>query len=261
MRVNQKDKYLGMQRSNSQGYKMEVIDYIDYDHIKIRFLPPYECMLTTSMTKFMDGCIRNPYAPNVCGFGIVGNKYPTISSNRSHLLEYQTWINMIKRCYDEEHRFKNPSYGNVKCDERWKYYENFYEWMHEQENYNTLAERKDINIDKDILEKGNNLYSPDKCTLVPKRINNLLIKSDSIRGPYPIGVTYLKRNKKYMADCGGKDSHTYLGLYETPEEAFVVYKDFKEKQIQMIATEEFKRRAITLNCYEALMNYKVNITD
>ena len=31
-------------------------------------------------------------------------------------------------------------------------------------------------IDKDILVKGNKVYSPNTCCLVPKNVNNLFIK-------------------------------------------------------------------------------------
>ena len=88
-----------------------------------------------------------------------------------------------------------------------------------------------------------------------------MLKSNAIRGDLPIGVQYLKRNDKYVAHCGGKANPNYLGLYSTPEEAFLVYKQFKEKQIKALAKSEYEKGTIIKKCYDALMNYEVEIDD
>ena len=43
-------------------------------------------------------------------------------------------------------------------------------------------------LDKDILVKGNKIYSPDTCCFVPKEVNTVFTKRQSKRGDYPIGV-------------------------------------------------------------------------
>ena len=200
---------------------MELIEYNNYDDVVVRFLPPYECKRKTKIVHFKNGDLVNPYAPTICGFGIVGNKYPT-------------------------HKEK---------------YEDFYEWLHSQPNYDILDQINDLALDKDILIKGNRIYGPDECCLVTQNLNNIMLKSDAIRGDLPIGVHYHKVNNKYVAQCGGKRKHSYLGSFPTVEEAFNTYKQFKEKEIKKIAQTEYELGHITEQCYQALMNYKVEITD
>ena len=240
---------------------MELINYRKYDDVDVEFAEPYHCVLKTKTGHFFHGDIVNPYAPTVCGIGIVGNKYSTMTDDgKKHCREYQMWKNMITRCYEEKYRYKAPTYFDVTVDPIWFYYENFYEWVNQQENYSYLK-GTDYGLDKDILIKGNRIYSPDRCILVPTRVNNLLLKSDAIRGKYPIGVSYSKQNNRYIAACGGKVNHKYLGCFTNEIDAFNAYKTYKEDMIKRVATEEFEKKTITEQCYNALMNYEVEITD
>ena len=82
-----------------------------------------------------------------------------------------------------------------------------------------------MELDKDILFKGNKIYSPSTCIYVPHRINSLFTKSDSARGDYPIGVTYHKRDCVYESKLSylnkyGKKDRIYLGRFNNPLEAF-----------------------------------------
>lgn len=90
---------------------------------------------------------------------------------------------------------------------------------------------------KDILYKGNKIYSPQSWVFVPKRINDLFLNCKKARGKYPIGVT-LKNNKFYVR-CSvlknGKIKRISLGYFNTIEQAFKVYKNFKEKYIKEVA--------------------------
>lgn len=113
-----------------------------------------------------------------------------------------------------------------------------------------------MHLDKDILIKGNKIYSPNTCIFVPQKINSLFTKRNSVRGEYPIGVTYSKKNHKFEPQVQGRG---WLGYYDTPEESFEVYKKNKEKRIKEIA-DEYKNK-IPIKLYDALYDYKVEITD
>lgn len=52
-----------------------------------------------------------------------------------------------------------------------------------------------------------------------------------------------------------------LGYFQTKEESFAAYKASKERYIKMVATQYYKDGKITEKVYNALMNYKVEITD
>ena len=52
-----------------------------------------------------------------------------------------------------------------------------------------------------------------------------------------------------------------MGTFKTPEEAFSAYKVAKEAYIKEVATKYYNDGKIARNVYDALMNYKVEITD
>jgi hypothetical protein len=148
------------------------------------------------------------------------------------------------------------------------YYPNFYEWLHSQENFDKWFNEKNWNVDKDILVKGNKVYAPEFCCLIPRHVNNLFTKTNSKRGDCPVGVYFKKQMGKYCAQISkntytsdNKSQQMHLGYYNTPEEAFQAYKEAKELYIKQVAQEEYDKCNITKRCYAAMMNYKVEITD
>lgn len=142
------------------------------------------------------------------------------------------------------------------CEE-WHNFQVFSKW-HEENHYS--IENKIMCIDKDLLQKGNKIYSPDTCVFVPQFINTLFVKRNSKRGDLPIGVTRDKKAKSYSATCNNNKGESFhLGSYNTPEEAFLAYKLYKEQVIKNVANEY--KNQIPHKLYEAMMNYVVNITD
>ena len=118
-------------------------------------------------------------------------------------------------------------------------------------------------LDKDILCKGNKIYSRETCIFVPQRINNLFTKSNKRRGKNPIGVSDLPSGN-YRVDCkNGYGKNIYLGVYATKEKAFQVYKQYKEKVIkEVIDSYEGKiPEPYYSRLREAMYNYRVEIDD
>ena len=58
-----------------------------------------------------------------------------------------------------------------------------------------------------------------------------------------------------------KKHASYVGTYNTKEEAFHVYKTYKENIIVRVAKEEFEKENITKECYLAMLEYKIDISD
>lgn len=114
-------------------------------------------------------------------------------------------------------------------------------------------------IDKDILVKGNRIYSPSTCCLVPPNVNLLFTKCDKSRWNLPIGVT--KYRNKFRASITINGEHIILPVKNTVEEAFIDYKNVKEDNIKQIAQKEYDKENITKKCYDAMMRYEVEITD
>lgn len=255
----QKQDRLYSENYNKQNCLMKIIKYDGVRKVTVQFQDKFKYTTTTFYKHFLNGSIINPYYPDVLGVGICGTKYPT-KINGKNTKEYRTWYNMLLRCYDKKIHEREPTYIQCECCEEWLLYENFYEWIHSQENFDTIS-KIEWALDKDILIKNNKIYSPNTCCLVPQTINNLFIKSDATRGQYPIGVSYYKNISKYASQCHDGNKNIYLGVYNTPEEAFYVYKNFKEKLIKNNAKQEYSNHNITKQCYDAMITYEVEITD
>lgn len=254
---------IGMTNKNTQGCVMKVVDYINSSHVKIEFQDDYHEIVNCTWNNFLFGTIKNHYAPYVCGIGMVGAKYPT-TINGKRTKEYTAWNSMLTRCYTKSisngenwyHR-----YEDVEVCDKWLLFENFYEWLHSQENFDKWIMLDRRAVDKDILIKGNKIYSPETCTLVPERVNALFVKSDKTRGKHLIGATYKTRDNVFEAQCNVGGKEMYIGRFKDEYSAFLAYKKYKEALIKQVAQEEFNVGNITKKCYDAMMNYEVEITD
>lgn len=240
---------------NHQGCVMKIIKYNKANDIVVEFQDDYKGVVHTQYSNFQRGNVRNPFYPFAYGVGITGDKYST------RIKEYQIWINMMARCFDDKLKEKYPTYKYATCCEEWLYYPNFYEWLHSQPNFNKWYNGRRWNLDKDILVKGNKVYSPETTCLVPQNVNTLFVKKDKNRGNLPIGVS--KCNNGFKARCQNPitKQRDDLGDYSIPYYAFLAYKRHKEDLIKQVAQIEYDAGNITEECYDAMMNYEVEITD
>lgn len=257
---NKDTNRLGEIRQMNCGDYAKIVEYNKYKDIVVEFQDNYKVRVHTTYYNFLRGQVKNPYCPTVYGVGIIGGKYK-VSTNRIETKEYIAWYNMLKRCFDKNYKEKHQTYLNVDCCEEWLHFENFYEWLHNQDNFDRWLNNKGWNLDKDIIVKHNKIYYPDACCLVPNSINKLFTRSDAARGELPIGIS--KVGNMFQASClnqliGKKE---YLGIYQTAEEAFMVYKKYKENLIKQIAKLEYSNGNIVKKCYNAMMQYTVSIDD
>lgn len=171
-----------------------------------------------------------------------------------HISQYKLWANMLKRCYGTTESCRNSSYSDVVVCEEWLDFRNFYGWLE------TVEFRKEgWQLDKDILLKGNRVYGPENCVFLPSRLNGCLLSCKSSRGDLPVGVHFDKSRGKYKATCCNEHGKQWQKRYFTVEEAFIEYKKEKERVIRALA-ESYKSE-IDPRAYNALINYKVEITD
>lgn len=182
--------------------------------------------------------------------------YSSVGGKSVATKEYELWRGMLTRCYNEKFQQNYPTYVGCSVSEGFKYFQRFAKWCNTQNGFGVQG----YHLDKDILVRGNKVYSEDICVFVPGNINNLLIKRGAVRGDCPIGVTFRKKHQKYQAQCSdGNGNMKYLGYFPTPNSAFQAYKTFKEALIKRLALEY--RDTIDPRVYEALMQYEVNIND
>ena len=247
--MSKRNNRLGNEKLNCQNSVMRIVEYIDAMNIIVEFQDEHKARVKTEYKHYKSGKVKNPYLPSVFGVGMIGSKYP------SNTKEYVAWKSMLNRCYYHKIIGKNPTYKEVVCCNEWLLYEKFYEWLHSQSNFDRWINGEKWCLDKDILIKGSKVYSPETCCLVPQNINNIFVKNKSRRGNLPIGV--IKSNDKF----GAMFNQEYLGTFDTPEQAFFAYKKEKESHIKQVAQEEFNNGNITKQCYNAMMNYEVEIAD
>ena len=169
---------------------------------------------------------------------------------------------MLERCYDEKCQEKHPTYIDCSVTEEWLCFQNFADWYYKNYYY---VKDETMCLDKDILHKGNKIYSPENCVFVPNNINILFTRRDKLRGDCPIGVCYNKKNKKFQAYCRihdykeNKSKLIHLGHHNSPERAFQAYKQYKEKHIKDVA--DYYKYLIPNKLYQAIYDYQVEITD
>lgn len=190
----------------------------------------------------------------VCGHGFNDGKYPT-KINGIRVPQYRTWRSMLYRCYMEEFHNRSPHYKDCVVSENFLNYSYFYEWY----NDNNLSKDHSFQLDKDLITKGNKLYSEENCVMLPVRINNTLIRKESVRGKHPIGVYWASQMNKFGSCVGFDNRNIALGYFDNELDAFNAYKAAKELRIKQLA-EEYKE-LIVPKAYNALMNYTVEITD
>lgn len=253
--MNKKEERVGLKKKSKFGSNMEVIEYKNYSDILVQF--DQGKPIHAEWSQFVKGTLRSPFEKTIFGVGYIGEDTYKTKTNGKHNPQYKTWYQMLVRVYSEEYHKKFPTYEDVGVDPEWHCFGAFAKW-YDDNHYEIEGER--LELDKDILIKGNKIYSPDTCIFVPRSINSLFTKRDAKRGEYPIGVHFNKRDKKYVAQCmDGKGHKKGLGHHDTPEEAFYAYKTYKEKLIKQIA--DVHKDKIPNKLYEALMNYQVEITD
>lgn len=193
------------------------------------------------------GCVKCGYLKNkqLCqGVGLNDISDECFSSPA-----YREWYNMIVRCYSKS---KPSNYKDCTVDKRWHLYSNFKPWF--DEHY-----VEGWQLDKDVLFKGNRIYSPDACCFVPQDINGLITRHKKAQG-MPSGVKKTGyKNTRYTASISKYGRKIYLGVFDCIEEAFNAYRCVKEKHIKELA-DKYKDR-LESRVYQALYNYKVEITD
>ena len=162
---------------------------------------------------------------------------------------------MIGICYNEKFHQRQPTYEGCTVSDEFKDYSKWREW-YDKYPY----KQDDWQIDKDLLIKGNQVYSENTCIFIPREINQVLTKSTASRGEHLIGVSWSKTNKAFVATVRknkGKPEH--LGYFKTEVEAFNAYKQAKEAYLKEPA-DKYKDM-LDPRAYEVLYDYTVDIDD
>ncbi len=237
---------IGEKFPTKYGGMVEIIEYFNSTNCTLK-AEDGSILKNKQYSKVKNGDVGNSNRPSVLGMGYIGDCKVT----NTRIM--RIWKGMFERSYSEKWHKKFPTYKDCSVAPLWLSLENFAKWYEE----NFKSHMQEWELDKDILIKGNKIYSPETCCFVPKEINYLFTKSNSIRGDLPIGVRKVGAKFQARVSMYGKSIH--IGSFYTAEEAFRAYKIAKEEYIKEVA--DLWRGQITEPCYYAMYNYKVEITD
>ena len=249
-----KEKYLGKTfQSNNHGC-FKVVGYTSSTKVDVVFLET-GFKTTTHIALITRGEVKDCFKPTVQGFGIIGTE--NVRDNEGVILEtYRKWESMIGRVYSKSVKTDvNNPYFSTSISEDFRWFKDFRSWCEKQIGFGNQG----WHLDKDILVKGNKVYSPETCCFVPVELNSLLVNSRATRGEFPVGVYYDASRSKFQSHIRMHGKRRHLGRFVTPEEAFYAYKQAKEDYIKEVA--ELYKDQIDIRVYEALMKYEVDIND
>lgn len=160
------------------------------------------------------------------------------------------WSNMNTRCYNENYHAESPQYiGCEVCQEWLDDKENFYDWV--KENYYTVGSEQ-MDLDKDILVKNNNIYSPETCIFAPHSIN--VYFENLTREPL-----YVPSKQKYKMSIYIDGMNVDLGLFDTEEAAKATY--IKHKEASIMAKADLYKDKIPKKLYDAMINWTIELDD
>ena len=252
----------GLSETNNQGCKMTILKYKNSKDIDIIFSDG-TIIKHKSYTSFLKKSVFNPNNRDVYGIGYFGigeyNAYDYSNNKKiNHKEIYEVWRNMFERCYANRENYKNwDSYKDVFVDKSFHCFQDFSSWYNDNKWINNIK----LCLDKDILKKGNKIYSKDTCILVPQDINKLFIKNNKARNGLPIGVS-LSKDGKYRARYKKNNKEISLGTYANEIDAFLAYKKEKENHIKQVADDYANKYPnFPKRLYDAMYNYEVEITD
>ena len=241
---------IGEKFTTNEGFEAEIIKYFNSENITIK-LNDNTIIKNITYHNLTKGKVKNKnnksfYNKGYIGFGIY--------STGVYKKVFSLWKLVLWRCYDKNFHAKQKSYSDKTVCEEWHNFQNFAEWY--EENWKPWMD-KTWQLDKDILIKGNKIYSPETCCFVPHEINSLLYV-DYRNKKLPIGVT-LSPSGNFCANLSKDNKQFRIGTYKTVREASEAYKTAKESYIKEKANKW--KDKIKPQVYNALISYKVEITD
>lgn len=218
--------------------------------IDVKFLDEKGHEAKTTAKEVREGGIKNPFHPTIRGIGYIGiGEYKT-KENGKMTETYLAHKALFCRCYNPATHERQSRYKDCTVAPIWHNWQNFAEWYESHESFGL-----GYHLDKDLLVRGNTVYSPETCVMLPRELNNLISESKPSSKGYPRGVGKKNGANQYHVRVGGGKDRKYVGGYYTIEEASAAYVKAKERYVKNLALAWANR--IEWKAFVALMNWKV----
>lgn len=179
------------------------------------------------------------------GVGYLGVDTSTIDYESDSFIK---WKNMIQRCYSDKVHILKPYYMDKDVCIEWQNYGNFKIWY----DAHYIPGTK-VDLDKDLLCKKSNMYSPETCVLMSHFLNTVFedrgiesnIKQND-NGTYSVSMSILSKRID-------------LGSFDSEDKAQEGYIEGKIAYIRELADKS--KNKVPDCVYEAIMNWKIEIAD
>jgi hypothetical protein len=139
---------------------------------------------------------------------------------------YVKWQSMLSRCYSSYLQKRKPNYIGCSVTPEWHYFSKFRLWMSTQK-------WEGMELDKDLLVKGNQVYGPDTCCFIPQAINSLFgsgrKKKNNLDLPENIS---LADNEKYKVQVMITPNTRYIKTFSILKEACICALEKKIEAVE-----------------------------
>lgn len=158
---------------------------------------------------------------------------------------YIRWMNMIQRCYSERVHQLKPYYKDKNMCTEWHNYQNYKIWYDAH-----YVPGIKVDLDKDLLCKESNMYSPETCVFITHFLNTVFedrgIKSNiSIDGD------------KYTVSMSILNKRIPLGKFDSKKEAQTGLIKGKINYVNELA--EKCKGSVPDYVYDAMKNWKFKV--
>jgi hypothetical protein len=161
--------------------------------------------------------------------------YQKVNGNKLVCPYYERWTKILTRCYSSKYQKRQPTYIGCSICEDWIYFSNFKNWMKKQD-------WQGKEIDKDVIEPGNKIYSPENCAFIKKSLNTLLTFRSSLKGLLPRGVCINKREHIFRARVNYNGKSINIGSFDSASKASDAYINKKVEIILEAASQQTDER-------------------
>lgn len=225
--------------TNSCG-KIEVIDEIENQVIKVRFVETGS-VINTRKNAVRIGAVRDPMKRTVFGVGYLGDGGIGAKKDRK---AYRRWHAMMSRCYNERSdRYRFYGAKGIRVSKDWHNFQNYMKWF--QENF-----KDGLQIDKDLLGGDSPVYGPNTCVCITPRLNQFG------RSPMRMGksseVISVGSDKFCVTVRCPEGYSKYIGLFDDPNEALIVYSDVKHSYFSDLLEQDWQSGMISRFTYKKL---------
>lgn len=168
-------------KTKTSGH-LKIVRYITSREVLVEFVDTGFKLMSKS-SDIRTGLIKDPTSPSVFNVGFFGvGPYKAKITGRM-TSAYTAWHGMMSRCYSLDSHKLNPTYKDCTVCDEWHNFQIFAEWFYI--NYKNCYE-----LDKDIINHGNRIYSPDNCKFVTKSENTIYSSKIKYKLMSPDGRIY-----------------------------------------------------------------------